>query len=564
MIRPLRIAATLLLVTGCSGIPSSSEVRFGDEINGEASAQFVRVIARPPVAGMEPEALIRGFLDANADSTDNFAIAREYLLPELINKWAPESGIEIYGGESLDLSVNENRATGTGEKFGSVSEAGRYEVAAPGVKVKATFTVAKNASGEWRISDLKNGLYLSIGDVERSYRSFPLYFMNPEKTALVSDGLIIPVSSSGITTKLMNSLLAGASGYLSQSTANPFPDGTYLTFGAVPIDNGQAQVDLSPEVLAASEVDRRALSAQIVWTLSTLPSVSTVRISVSGQPLALEDVGSVQTLDDWRGFSPAEHPGSTKLNLIRGSQVIQIGETGSEIQVAGANVRLGAAQLDAAGNQIAAVSADGSAMLRALVTDGQFALVASGNNFTAPSWDPYGNIFVSDLGTGVSELRSDGTLRNVLVDVTSLGSSDQIKHLAISKDGVRVALVFSGISGDTIAVGSIVRTEVGTRIAGIHRIEREIVSVADLKWKTPTSLAAIALEKDGVNRLVTISAIDGGISSKPVPSGTESVTVDEIGQVAISTSDNSGQVTYLEEFGAWKAIGSGRAGYFSP
>ena len=58
------VALLALLLSGCSGIPTSSQVFYGEEISEDTSTQFVRVIARPPSNDMSPEEIVRGFLDA--------------------------------------------------------------------------------------------------------------------------------------------------------------------------------------------------------------------------------------------------------------------------------------------------------------------------------------------------------------------------------------------------------------------------------------------------------------------------------------------------------------------
>ena len=563
MIKRVLIASFALLLSGCAGIPSSSEVKFGDEVSTDASSQFVRVIARPPSAGMSPQELIQGFLDASADPSDDYAIARKYLSPKVASSWSPEAGIEIYDGAELELQANGDRVIGVGAKVGEVTVAGRYELAPTVTNINASFSVEKTADGEWRISDLKDGLYLSSGDVERSYRSFPVYFFNQGLTELVTDSVLVQVGSSGAATTLVRSLLNGPSSYLLLSTKNAFPTGTRLTYGSVPVDNGQAQVDLSNEVLVADELTRRALSAQLVWTLSSLPNVSSVKITVSGQPLALTDVDNVQTLNDWSALSPSENPGANVLNVIRGNQVVRLSESGSEIQVAGGSIPLASAALNKTADRIAAVSAEGTALLATNSNDGTFATVAIGSQISRPTWDPANNLMFADFGKGVLELGADGTIRTVPIELTSLGTDNQIKQVALARDGVRVALVISAGLSDVLAVGSVVRNETGVRIVGLHRVERNVTLIRDLAWKSPTALMVLGGDAQATDRLFTISLMDGQVIGLSSPVGSQSLIVDGLGQAALSLNDATEQSVFVQKFGAWTVTTKGQVAFYS-
>jgi hypothetical protein len=553
----------VLLISGCAGIPTSSEVKYGDEFTADVSAQFVRVIARPPSRGMEPAALVQGFLDASADPSDDFAIARQYLTSDSADTWSPDGGIEIYDGTELQLEVAGDRINGSGFKVGEVTVAGRYELAPTDTKINASFTVSKDSEGEWRISDLKDGLYLSSGDVERSYRSFPVYFFNQDLTELVTDSVLVPVGSNGAATTLVRSLLNGPSSYLLLATKNAFPSGTRLTYGSVPINNGQAQVDLSAEVLGADELTRRAISAQLVWTLSSLPNVTSVRITVSGQPLAMTDIGNVQTLDNWSDLSPSENPGANVLSVIRGNQIVKLTEADNEIQIAGGTQLLGTASLNKEGNRIAATSDDGTAILATNSNDGTFSTVAIGSKLSRPSWDPANNLMFADFGKGVLELGADGNLHSVALELTSLGTANQIRQVALARDGVRIALVISSGLTDVLAVGSVVRNETGVRIVGIHRVERNINLIRDVSWKSPTGLMVLGGDTEVSDQLFTVSLMDGQVIGTKVPVGAQSLIVDGSGQVALSVNDLTEQSVFVQKFGTWTETAKGITAFFS-
>ena len=562
----LKITSGLLVIaialSGCAGIPKSSEVYFGEEISEDSSAQFVRVIARPPSTGMSPEEIVRGFLDACADPSENYGIARQYLEVESADNWNPITGIQIYESSTIEVSGDAPELTVSAGKLGTISDLGRYQSGDPGAKISSSFELKQDAGGQWRIADLSDGILLSSGDVDRSFRSFPIYFFNTELTSLVTDNVLVPVSNSGAATSLVRSLLDGPSPYLSPVATSAFPVGTTLTYGSVPITNGIAQVDLSNEILGADEVTRRALSAQLVWTLSVLPNVSAVQISVSGQPFALSNTAALQTIADWRSLSTLPNPELQILNVIKNEAIFStVNELETLKYIAPAPLVFASPNL--VGTQLAIVTADRKSLQVTNSAESKFAIVAQGEQISKPTWDKEGNIYFSDFGQGVSEVTRDGSLRPVTVDASTLGTNDQVKQVAVSSDGVRVAVVLSDGIQDVVAVGAVFKTDSETRIIGLHRIERSITTVRDIVWSSPTSIAVIGSDESKSDLVFDVSLLDGKTKLSSTPVGAQQILVDGSGKLYVSTVDGTNQLVFQQSFGTWVQVASGIAGFFS-
>jgi hypothetical protein len=554
--------ALAMVLSGCAGIPSSSEVFYGEEISSDSSAQFVRVIARPPSTGMDPEEIVRGFLDASADPSDNYGIARQYLDVEFAGNWNPLTGIEIYEPSTIEVTGSAPTLTVGADKLGTISDLGRYQSSDPGAQVSKPFELKQDANGQWRIANLSDGILLSSGDVDRSFRSFPIYFFNTELNALIVDNVLVPVSNSGAATSLVRSLLDGPSAYLTPVATSAFPIGTTLTYGSVPVTNGIAQVDLSNEILGADEATRRALSAQLVWTLSVLPNVSAVQISVSGQPLALSNLGAIQTIQDWQSLSTLPNSDMTNLNVIRNEKIFSVVNGTDNLKyIAPAPLVFAAPNMT--DTRIAAVTADRKSLQVTNSSDSKFELVTQGDQISKPTWDRDGNIYFSDAGQGVREILSDGTSRPVLVDVSTLGTKDQVKQVAVASDGVRIAVVLSNGIQDAVAVGAIFKTDSETRVIGLHRIERSITSVRDIVWSSPTSVAVIGSDESNSELLFDVSLLDGKTKLFSAPVGAQQISVDGTGKVFVSAVDGTNQFVFQQSFGSWTQITTGIGGFFS-
>jgi len=556
------LLALALALSGCAGIPKSSEVYFGEEILEDTSAQFVRVIARPPSVGMSPEEIVRGFLDACADPSENYGIARQYLEVESAGNWNPLTGIEIYEASTIEVTGDSPALNVSAGKLGTISDLGRYQSGDPGAQVSRSFELTQDAGGQWRIAKLSDGILLSSGDVDRSFRSFPIYFFNTELTSLVTDSVLVPVSNSGAATSLVRSLLDGPSPYLSPVATSAFPVGTTLTYGSVPVTNGIAQVDLSNEILGADEVTRRALSAQLVWTLNVLPNVSAVQISVSGQPLALTDIGALQTIQDWQDLSTLPDPQLQILNVIRNEEIYSaVNKLETLKYIAPGPLVFAAPNLD--GSKVATVTADRKSIQVTDSSESQFEIVAQGNQISKPTWDRDGNIYFSDFGQGVREVTRDGILRSVAVDVSTLGTSDQVKQVVVSSDGVRVAVVLSNGIQDVVSVGAVFKTDTETRIIGLHRIERSITAVRDIVWSSPTSIAVIGSDETNSELVFDVSLLDGKTKLFSTPVGAQQISVDGTGRLYISAVDGTNQFVFQQSFGTWVQVTSGTGGFLS-
>ena len=551
-----------IVLSGCAGVPTSSRVYFGEEISEDVSTQFVRVIARPPSMGMSPEDIVRGFLDACADPSENYGIARQYLDVESAEKWNPAAGIEIYEASTVEVLGDSPTLNVQTEKLGTISDIGRFQSADPGAQISRTFELVQDSASQWRISKLSDGTLLSVGDVDRSFRSFPIYFFDTELKSLITDNVLVPVSDSGAATSLVRSLLDGPSPYLSPVAASAFPVGTSLTYGSVPVTNGIAQVDLSKEILGADESTRRALSAQLVWTLSTLPNVTSVQISVSGQSFAPLNVAPLQSMSDWEYLSTLTDPLALELNVIRNEKIYALKDGGESLRLT-APSSLISSSVNNDGSKVAAITADRKSILVSNGSDTDFEIAAQGEQISEPTWDRNDNLYFADVGQGVREILPDGTVREVSVDTSILGTDDQVEQIDIAADGVRVALVLSDGIQDVVAVGAIFKTETETRVIGLHRIERDISSIRDIAWTSPTSIAAIGSDNSTNELLFEISLLDGKTRFYSPPVGAQQVLVDGSGKLYVSAVDGREQSIYQQSFGSWSQVASGIGGFFS-
>jgi hypothetical protein len=293
-----------------------------------------------------------------------------------------------------------------------------------------------------------------------------------------------------------------------------------------------------------------------------LPNVSAVQVSVSGQPLALSNVGALQTIQDWQSLSTSPSSEMTSLNVIRNEKIFAVVNDSDNLKYI-APAPLVFAAPNPTDTRIATVTADRKSLQVTNSSESQFEVFAQGDQISKPTWDRDGSIYFSDAGQGVREVLSDGTLRPVPVDVSTLGTNDQVTQVAVASDGVRVAVVLSNGIQDVIAVGAIFKTDSETRIIGLHRIERSITSVRDVVWSSPTSIAVIGSDESKSELLFDVSLLDGKTRLFSTPVGAQQISVDGTGKLFVSAVDGTNQLVFQQSFGSWTQITSGIGGFFS-
>lgn len=319
----IRAAGVALLaaigLAACAGVPDSGPVRVGDPVAVAGSGLVdaaVREIPAGPQPGASPVLLVSGFLRAMVGSDDNYGVARSYLAAG--TGWSPERSISIYAEPSHVVRVGRRTVVVTAHRLGVLGQRGAYRVA-PG-SVHRRFELARR-NHEWRIVKLAAGILLSSDDASRLLQPANLYFLTPAGDRLVPQPVLESPQDPGLATTLMRGLVAGPGPYLAPGVRTAVPRGTALV-GNVPVtDDGVAEVDLSAGASQISSGQLLRMSAQIVWTLRQLTSVSAVRLLVNGAPLEAPGVPTLQPIESWPQFDPAVPAATTRHLLVRAGKV---------------------------------------------------------------------------------------------------------------------------------------------------------------------------------------------------------------------------------------------------
>ena len=495
-----RVAAVVvvlgLTVTACAEIPTSGLVEEGVEVQAAVEEPFIRVLPRPPQPGLEPDEVVASFLAASASFEDDHAVARLYLAPEAAETWDAGAGVTVYGDDQgVDFVADGSKVVVRTEAEATIDAAGLLQPRQV-LPVRRRFLLTQ-VSGEWRISRLAPGLLLSRSDVDRSFRSFDLFFLTPEGDRLVPDPVFVPIARPGAATSLARALLDGPTPWLAPAVRSAFPSDTTTVVDAVPVENGVAVVDLTAEALAASDADRERMAAQLVWTLDQLSEVTAVRITVEGLPLQLPAVPLDQTTATWAAYDPNVAPTSEAGYLVVDGAVNEYVDATPEPApgvFGSGSVALAEPTATLAGDVLAAVTAD----RRQVLVQGRFTpddveTVATGSSFAGPSFDQYGRLWMADrVGSGtVVRVREEGR-RTRRVGAPELRRS-RVLVLRLASDGTRAALVVAQPDRTGVLfLARVVRVdERSLQLEGLRRLGRQFVDVVDVAWAQSDRLAVL-------------------------------------------------------------------------
>src|SRR5690606_28205339 len=94
-LKTLAIATLAFVLTACAGLPTSGPVGIEPLAGNTDTDPQITERASGPIAGAGPEAIVAGFIEAAITPADNWAIAKQFLTPELADSWRPGVGVTI-------------------------------------------------------------------------------------------------------------------------------------------------------------------------------------------------------------------------------------------------------------------------------------------------------------------------------------------------------------------------------------------------------------------------------------------------------------------------------------
>ena len=570
------LAAALVLLAGCGGVPDSGPVHVSraDALAGSVDDPDSRILPPGPTPGMSPEAVVRGFVNAIASPEHSYGIARQFLAPAAAKSWHPGGGVTVYNEQSLATDLHGSVVTVTVDQSGSIDSRGGFEISSG--LLSFPFPVQK-VGKEWRIAQPPSQLLLSAADVRRSYRSVDIYFLDPTGQVLVPDRVYLQSARGDVGTEMVRRLLGGPSPWLAPAVQTAFPKGTRLA-DPVQLHNGVASVDLTDQAQVTSSAQRRAMSAQLVWTLKQLTDMSRLEITSGGTPLTVQGQRSPQSRDDWSSFDPDVLDSSPGVYYSRHGSVrvpVDGSDAGKILRaVRGVSLRhptVISGRLAALGDLDSGPAGVG---LYSGSVGGALKQVLRAADLTAPTFDVRGRLWT--VATD-----ADGRQRVVVVPVNgapevingaALFAAGPVQSLRPSRDGTRVAAVVGEPGARKLLIGRVAESSSGLSVGGFRQVlSRRYVDVADVSWLDARRVAALVKTNDtssSAGRFPLVVGVDGwpGLSAQVLTAGLPPEEPTQIAaapgghQLAVSVG---GQIWGLSS-GVWRPLAAGQDPAFGP
>lgn len=536
---------TGFLLAACVGIPSSGPVERGEPL---VSNDELDVVFQPskPVDGASQEEILLGFIQAALNPREDYEIAREYLSSDFQHRWNPDSGVTIDQGARHPDTVNDNEMSLKITPVAEVSNVGEYSQTISTAPLPLPFTFVKE-QGQWRISKAPNGIVMSVSEFNEVFKSYALYFFDPSYRFLVPDLRWFPRVTSTTGTRIVRALINGPAPWLATgAVVSAFPEGTGVT--SVPVNNGQARVDLTGPVLDETPAGLQRMQAQLKASLGAINGVSSVQLTVDLNEVAVPSQEADAAVVNPRVDNRALVLEGGQFGFSSGTSVTPIdGISATVAEAAPTSVAyLGKPSM-------AAFTTSAGAFV---VESGSAAgLIDSRPGLIPPTIDPIGFVWTAQ-GSAPQSIQVVKSGRVPTTLVTNWDGASSIVSLDVSRDGTRLLAFVNSGGVPRLLVSSIVRDKDGVPIelgAPVTLSSGSGVPV-DATWVDQLTVASVTVLPNGENTI--IQQVIGG-QSTPLAEAT--------GVVAIVGSNDPAGLRLLTSSGqieqprgnAWQVVSTG-------
>jgi hypothetical protein len=485
MRRPALIAialAALTVLSGCTGIPTSGSVNQGNAIDYDVDVA-PGFLPSGPVDGSDPETLLQDFMQAVTSPTDNYKIARQFLASDVSQTWRPNAGVLIRADRAdvAEVAGSESTLQYTIRSAANVDERGGYSrVSTPETVPPLQFRFVQE-NGQWRISELDDGIVLSTTSFNALFAAYPLYFFDPTYTFLVPDARWFPQTNL-VTTRIRDALLAGPSAWLTGAVTTAFVPGTTAR-STVPVESGVATVELSVEARDADDEGRNRMRQQLSASYANVQTVTSVEITVGGVELPITESSAVQAI-----VQPSVNPlplvgREDELGFASSTSITPIDALTDGALSVGATSAALAGDILAVGtpNGVVAVTATGDPVS----ADARAGLVE-------PSIDNFGFIWSAQAARADSLRIFEANGASHDLTLSSLDPGARVVSIDVARDGTRLLLYLMTDDGPSLGVASI--TRVGTLPTSLGEFVSLPVSSGapiDATWVDNRTVAAL-------------------------------------------------------------------------
>ncbi|HYO86324.1 MAG TPA: GerMN domain-containing protein [Dermatophilaceae bacterium] len=572
------LALCLLAVSGCGGLPRSTPVQPGLEVNARVLPPL-RLQFDPPPAGASREEIVRRFLLAGALEQDG-AAARGFMTTEAWDSWQPRREVTVFAApDRLTIEpVGISSVLVTVSASAEVDGKGRYRELPAGTTRRGRLDLARE-SGEWRISRIDEafGVWVQRFYFDLVYRPFQIAYVATSGPQIVGDHRWLPLGDA-IGTSLARAQLEPVPEHLSGVATTAFPAGTRLGVDSVRFEAQTAVVELTQQALEASAQERRGMWAQLLDTMTQLPRVSAVSLRVDGRRLDLADGPKQPTTLSELGFSEGEGRSASTVLVRRGESLVTLGQ--AELSGSGRDVgppgftpdllRLTAGWVKVAASEdsqhLAAVSGDERELRLWRVGGGSGPTVRLGTRLTSPSFDAVGVWTAGRDAAGASTVwflpvagRPDKPLTRAVEAPWLAGRT--VRAIRMSPDGTQALVLSSDPSAAdgsadalTVAVSGVVRGP--DRMPLVLRpplpLGGAIASASDATWVDGETTAVLGRQTRDRAAVPIVVRLDG--RTETLPSGSQATSIHCLGGIRWLLVRSGDGLLRVLSGGGWRSL----------
>ncbi len=281
------VAALLLAPTACVSMPQSGPVTDTRVAPRLEDQRATAIDPLPPRPGASAVQIAQGFLEAMTQTpistSVNISVAREYLATDARATWNPDAETIIYDESSAPEAVGAAaRVRLTGAESLDTRGAWVGDLGRPASTLELQMVLE---NGEYRIVDPPDALIVPASWFAQRFREVSLYYFDRTGQILVPESVFVPRGQQ-LASSLTEGLLEGPAGDARRVVRTFVPTGLDIGL-SVPITAGVAEVSLLGEAPDRSADSSALMLAQLAATLRQDPSITSIRVTVGGQPVTL-------------------------------------------------------------------------------------------------------------------------------------------------------------------------------------------------------------------------------------------------------------------------------------
>ncbi|HET9893615.1 MAG TPA: LpqB family beta-propeller domain-containing protein [Streptosporangiaceae bacterium] len=614
-------AAISLLLAGCVSLPTSGTVRVGNSRSdggGLAQSNVIVMDPIPPSPQFTPRQIVRGFLSASGVSA---AVAKEYLTPAFAATWHPRRLVRVIdsvpdvnqlpvpshltGGRPTDQVTVNSRHLQT-LASGGVAEPGRLTLVQGGSPYTFTFDLTKLRKSGWRIYGIRDQsgkpvdtLLLTESDFQRDYLPVNLYFPATTQPALVPSPVYISATAGELgVQQLVNGLTSvrpDRQNWLYRAVKTAFPRDAHLS---VQVRGSTAIVDVGGIAAGMDPATLGQMEAQLVWTLTSSPYSASTITGIRAVQLQMKHSSAFLVPDSFSRWAPPRVTGSLYYQTLDPSgqpqlyiaKVVSDGTPGTTVK---SRLPLPLLPHDVGRGFFSAIAVSPSppnssfsTTLAACRGKKVYVVTLTGGSqplqpftlqspCTSLSWDDKGELWVT-AGSGifvVTEYPTGPQIIPVSIAPGQISTSDTYSSIAVSPDGVRVALIVKSATGSSAYVTAISKVVVKAGVSNkkqktgtlvylgqgdqILTVGPDLVDPAALSWYDANHLLVLD-RRHGGSQLYEVPLDGDQSTSVPTPPGAISVTSN--GTIVAVGTERQGRVSLKVAHGLeglWRQLSPG-------